>query len=69
VIPEAFDYSAVSGLSNEVQEKLHKIKPNTIGHACRIQGVTPAAISLLLVFLKKQSRSGKKVIDKGVKEA
>lgn len=69
VIPEAFDYSVVSGLSNEVQEKLHKIKPTTIGHACRIQGVTPAAISLLLVFLKKQSRSGKKVTDKGVKEA
>jgi len=69
LIPEAFDYSAVSGLSNEVQEKLHKIKPATIGHACRIQGVTPAAISLLLVFLKKQSRSGKKVEDKEVKEA
>lgn len=69
LIPEAFDYSAVSGLSNEVQEKLHKIKPATIGHACRIQGVTPAAISLLLVFLKKQSRSGKKAEDKDVKEA
>lgn len=56
-IPESFDYSVVSGLSNEVQEKLIKIRPTTIGHASRIQGVTPAAISLILVFLKKQSRS------------
>ena len=57
MIPQGFDYSVVSGLSNEVQEKLIKIKPTTIGHASRIQGVTPAAISLILVFLKKQSRS------------
>jgi len=56
-IPESFDYSGVSGLSNEVQEKLIKIRPTTIGQASRIQGVTPAAISLILVFLKKQSRS------------
>jgi len=61
LIPDAFDYSVISGLSNEVTEKLEKIKPSTIGHASRIQGVTPAAISLILVFLKKQSRTGKKV--------
>ena len=59
-IPESFDYSAISGLSNEVKEKLLKVKPETIGHASRIQGVTPAAISLILVFLKKQKRSGGK---------
>jgi len=58
LIPESFDYSAISGLSNEVTEKLEKIKPATIGHASRIQGVTPAAISLILVFLKKLKRSG-----------
>ncbi|MCK4865419.1 MAG: tRNA uridine-5-carboxymethylaminomethyl(34) synthesis enzyme MnmG [Gammaproteobacteria bacterium] len=57
IIPDSFDYSVVSGLSNEVQEKLIKIRPTTIGQASRVQGVTPAAISLLLVFLKKQSRS------------
>ncbi len=56
VIPEEFDYSLISGLSAEVQEKLYKIKPTTIGQASRIQGVTPAAISLLLVFLKKHKR-------------
>ena len=68
-IPESFDYSAISGLSNEVTEKLLKIKPTTIGHASRIQGVTPAAVSLILVFLKKQSRSGGKTTEKNIKEA
>ncbi|MCW9031770.1 MAG: hypothetical protein OQK58_09810, partial [Gammaproteobacteria bacterium] len=57
-IPESFDYSIISGLSAEVQEKLKKVRPTTIGHASRIQGITPAAISLLLVFLKKQKRNG-----------
>ena len=69
-IPEWFDYSIISGLSAEVQEKLKKIRPATIGHASRIQGMTPAAISLLLVFLKKQKRSGSvKSTEKGIKEA
>ena len=65
-IPDNFDYSVISGLSAEVQEKLMKVKPTTIGQASRIQGVTPAAISLLLVFIKKQSRSG---MNKNAKEA
>ena len=70
IIPENFDYSTVSGLSNEVQEKLIKIRPATIGHASRIQGITPAAISLILVFLKKLSRSSNdKKLNKGRKEA
>ena len=68
-IPESFDYAAISGLSNEVTEKLSKIRPETVGHASRIQGVTPAAISLILVFLKKQKRSGSKSIEKKLKEA
>ncbi|MDH5659685.1 MAG: hypothetical protein OEY65_01700, partial [Gammaproteobacteria bacterium] len=70
VIPESFNYSAISGLSAEVQEKLIKIRPATVGQASRIQGVTPAAISLLLVFLKKQKRIDEhKNLDKNVKEA
>lgn len=69
IIPESFDYSSISGLSNEVKEKLLKIKPATIAHASRIQGVTPAAVSLILVFLKKQQRSGAKTADKKIKEA
>ncbi len=52
-IPNTFDYSNVSGLSSEVQQKLSEQRPDTIGQASRIPGVTPAAISLLLVSLKK----------------
>jgi tRNA uridine 5-carboxymethylaminomethyl modification enzyme len=57
VIPEHFDYHTVKGLSAEVQEKLLRIRPETIGQASRIPGVTPAAISLLLVYLKKKQRN------------
>lgn len=51
------DYSVVKGLSNEVAQKLNEHKPTTIGQASRISGVTPAAISLLLVYLKKHGRA------------
>ena len=54
-IPEDFDYTAVQGLSKELQEKLGQAKPDTIARASRIPGVTPAAVSLLLVYLKKHS--------------
>ncbi len=49
-----FDYSLVPGLSNEVREKLTKQRPETLGLASRIPGVTPAAVSLLLIYMKKQ---------------
>jgi tRNA uridine 5-carboxymethylaminomethyl modification enzyme len=52
-IPETFDYSKVSGLSNEIKQKLGEAKPETLARASRIPGVTPAAISLLLITLKK----------------
>ncbi|GAA4895716.1 tRNA uridine-5-carboxymethylaminomethyl(34) synthesis enzyme MnmG [Ferrimonas pelagia] len=54
LLPLELDYSLVKGLSNEVMAKLVEHKPETIGSASRISGVTPAAISLLLVYLKKQ---------------
>ncbi|WP_404359565.1 tRNA uridine-5-carboxymethylaminomethyl(34) synthesis enzyme MnmG [Methylotuvimicrobium sp. KM1] len=54
-LPETIDYRNVSGLSNEVCEKLRKQQPETLGQASRIPGITPAAISLLLVHLKKKS--------------
>ncbi|MFK8078304.1 MAG: tRNA uridine-5-carboxymethylaminomethyl(34) synthesis enzyme MnmG [Granulosicoccus sp.] len=54
-LPESLDYSEVTGLSNEVLQKLSDHRPQTIGQASRISGVTPAAISLLLVHLKKHS--------------
>jgi len=53
-IPANFDYSKVSGLSNEVRAKLEQHRPISIGQASRISGVTPAAISIILVNLKKQ---------------
>jgi tRNA uridine 5-carboxymethylaminomethyl modification enzyme len=53
-IPPDFDYSAVRGLSNEVRAKLAAQRPGTVGMAARISGVTPAAVSLLLVYLKKR---------------
>ena len=53
-LPSDMDYTQVKGLSSEVAQKLQNLKPETIGQASRISGVTPAAISLLLVYLKKR---------------
>ena len=55
-IPEWFDYRNVSGLSREMQEKLVKVRPRTLGHASRIPGVTPAAVSLVNVYIEIQAR-------------
>jgi tRNA uridine 5-carboxymethylaminomethyl modification enzyme len=58
-LPQDMDYRDVHGLSIEVQQKLNAHKPQTIGQAGRISGVTPAAISLLLVYLKRKNRASK----------
>jgi tRNA uridine 5-carboxymethylaminomethyl modification enzyme len=55
-IPEWFNYSSVSGLSREMQEKLTKVRPRTLGHASRIPGVTPAAVSLVNVYIEIQAK-------------
>ena len=55
-IPQWFDYGSVSGLSREIQETLIKVRPRTLGHASRIPGVTPAAVSLVHVFIEIQSK-------------
>jgi len=55
-IPDWFDYRSVSGLSREMQEKLIKIRPRTLGHASRIPGVTPAAVSLVNVYIEIQGK-------------
>jgi tRNA uridine 5-carboxymethylaminomethyl modification enzyme len=52
-IPASFDYEAISGLSKELQQKLRDVLPENIGQAKRIPGITPAAIDLLVIFLKK----------------
>lgn len=57
LIPFDFNYDAISGLSNEVKEKLYLHKPPTLAIASRISGVTPAAISLILVYLKKNKKN------------
>ena len=53
-IPADLDYATVRGLSKEVQQKLAQARPETVGQASRLQGATPAAISLLLVHLKRR---------------
>jgi tRNA uridine 5-carboxymethylaminomethyl modification enzyme len=55
-IPEWFDYRSVSGLSREMQEKLSRVQPRTLGQASRIPGVTPAAVSLVNVYIEIQAR-------------
>src|SRR5438270_158334 len=55
-IPDWFDYRSVSGLSREMQEKLARVRPRTIGHASRIPGVTPAAVSLVNVYIEIQAK-------------
>ena len=56
-IPDAFDYAQVRGLSAEISQKLERVRPQTVGQAQRIPGMTPAAISLLLVHLERNRRS------------
>ncbi|UAW98408.1 tRNA uridine-5-carboxymethylaminomethyl(34) synthesis enzyme MnmG [Halopseudomonas nanhaiensis] len=57
-LPEDLDYQSLNGLSNEIKHKLADVRPQTLGQASRIPGVTPAAVSLLLVHLKKRSALG-----------
>jgi len=54
-LPADIDYSSVHGLSKEVQQRLAQHRPQTVGQASRVQGITPAAISLLLVHLKRRA--------------
>jgi tRNA uridine 5-carboxymethylaminomethyl modification enzyme len=56
-LPADIDYGAVSGLSNEARQCLKAVRPQTLGQAARIPGLTPAAVSLLLVHLKKRDRA------------
>jgi tRNA uridine 5-carboxymethylaminomethyl modification enzyme len=54
IIPASFNYSTVSGLSREIQEKLTRVRPSTIGQASRIPGITPAALSLINIYIEIQ---------------
>ena len=57
-IPDNLDYRTITGLKTEAVEKLNRFKPSTLGQASRLPGVTPAAISLLLVHLKRGGALG-----------
>jgi tRNA uridine 5-carboxymethylaminomethyl modification enzyme len=58
-LPEGLDYSQLRGLSNEVRQKLNSARPRTIGQAARMDGITPAALTLLVAHLKRNGRSAK----------
>ncbi len=58
-IPPDFDYDGVSGLSLEVREKLQEVRPRSLGQAARISGVTPAAVAILMVYLKRGGKRAK----------
>jgi tRNA uridine 5-carboxymethylaminomethyl modification enzyme len=62
-LPVDFDYHLIGGLSKEVQQKLIQLRPQTIGQASRIQGMTPAAISMLLVYLKRRTLEAQRSTD------
>ena len=58
-LPSEFDYATLPGLSNEVRQKLSAIRPRTIGHAGRIDGITPAALTLLVAHARRRKRAAK----------
>ena len=64
-LPDDFDYEHISGLSNELKSKLIAKRPDNIAQAGRIQGMTPAAISLLLVYIKKHKAMSKTSLSLG----
>ena len=64
-IPSTFEYDNIPGLSNEIIQKLNTIKPNSLGQATRVSGVTPAAISVLMVYLRKSEALSSKQFRSG----
>ena len=61
-LPEGLDYSQLPGLSAEVRQKLNSARPRTIGHAARMDGITPAALTLLVAYLKRNGRRAKATV-------
>ena len=61
-LPQDIDYDSVAGLSNEARQRLEQARPITLGQASRLEGVTPSAVSLILVHLKKQQLAGPKLV-------
>jgi tRNA uridine 5-carboxymethylaminomethyl modification enzyme len=61
VLPDDLNYAQLAGLSTEVRQKLTAARPGTVGHAARIPGITPAAVQILIVHLKKRAAAGAQV--------
>ena len=59
-IPEGMDFSLLKALSTEIRDRLSKVRPRTLGQASRIPGVTPAAVSALMIYLRSGRGGGKK---------
>ena len=59
-LPDDLDYAALPGLSNEAKQKLQRNRPRTIGHASRIDGITPAALTLLVAHVKRGRNAAKR---------
>ncbi len=59
IIPDSFSYNDIPGLSREIVQKLTDVRPSSLGQATRISGVTPAAISVLMVYLKRDGNQNK----------
>ena len=59
LLPDGMDYLQIEGLRSEAREKLQKVAPRSVGQAVRISGVSPADISVLLIWLEKRKREGK----------
>jgi tRNA uridine 5-carboxymethylaminomethyl modification enzyme len=66
VLADDLDYAALPGLSNEVRNKLQMHKPRTIGHAGRIDGMTPAALTLLVAHVRRRNRKPSSKANRGV---
>jgi tRNA uridine 5-carboxymethylaminomethyl modification enzyme len=60
-LPDELDYGRLAGLSNELREKLHAVRPGTLGQAARIEGMTPAALTLVLAEAKRHSAARRDV--------
>ena len=58
IVPETTDFAQINGLSTEVQERLSRVRPRTLGQAARIPGITPAAISILGIHLRRSGSAG-----------
>jgi tRNA uridine 5-carboxymethylaminomethyl modification enzyme len=61
-IPVDLDYGSIPGISNEIRERLTKTRPETLGQASRLPGITPASVATLLIYLKMNAKKGREAV-------